>query len=510
MFVGPGFRPALRGQDLVVNGYLPSKVYSAFRIKNPNATFVNAALGHGMGTYKDFISRKTGRFGTGLFDDVLAVATQLGIKVEVKDMRDDLPVEMEINENMFENITLRDYQVDAIKKCAQYQNGFIRKPTGGGKTVDLAAFALAFQNRVDGKPAKILYLMDRVGLARQTVKRFIEYGIKKSDITLITGKGKTEKNPSPYEWNETSLANKRIVIAIWQNHEALLPHMWQFDAVFVDESHHSRGKVMQKMLKKAINARVRIGVSGTPFTGELIDDLQRKSMFGSIIYELETKELIDREFLVKPIIRFFQIARNDRYMNIANGWPEIYDAGVISFDYRNHLIAEMAKGLEGKTLILFKNYDHGNLIMDKLGIKDLEINNKFNLYKTFHKSRNGKTLVKDLFYVDGRFDPSVREKALDAFRKTDNAIIVASGIFDEGIDFPGINSLVIASGGKSFVKTIQKLGRALRPNNSGLVHVFDFMDMSHRILRKHSDSRLGIWQKEGHKIEIVKITNKDD
>ncbi|MDD3297227.1 MAG: helicase-related protein, partial [Candidatus Omnitrophica bacterium] len=268
------------------------------------------------------------------------------------------------------------------------------------------------------------------------------------------------------------------------------------------------GKIMQDMLKKAVNARVRIGVSGTPFTGELIDDLQRKAMFGSIIYELETKELIERDFLVKPIIRFFEIHRRDAYMHVASGWQDVYDAGIVTFDYRNHLIAQMAKGLEGKTLILFKNHEHGNLIMQKMGVPDLQIDNKFKVYKTYYKT-DKRTVVKDLFYVDGRFDAFVREKVLDAFRHSDNATIVASGIFNEGVDFPGINSLIIASGEKSFVKTIQRLGRALRPNNSGLVHVFDFLDKSHRILERHSAARLGIWQKEGHKIEIVKITNND-
>ena len=75
--------------------------------------------------------------------------------------------------------------------------------------------------------------------------------------------------------------------------------------------------------------------------------------------------------------------------------------------------------------------------------------------------------------------------------------MIASPIFDEGVDLPEINSLIIAPGGKSEWKTIQKIGRGLRKkaSNKPLI-VYDFIDAS-RFLKKHSRARMKIYEKEG-------------
>ena len=71
-----------------------------------------------------------------------------------------------------------------------------------------------------------------------------------------------------------------------------------------------------------------------------------------------------------------------------------------------------------------------------------------------------------------------------------------STIFDEGVDIPEVNVLIIAAGGKSEVKTIQRIGRGLRKKKVGGVLVFDFKDAS-KFLDRHSIDRIKVYQKEG-------------
>ena len=57
------------------------------------------------------------------------------------------------------------------------------------------------------------------------------------------------------------------------------------------------------------------------------------------------------------------------------------------------------------------------------------------------------------------------------------AILVASTIFDEGVDIPEIDALILAGGGQSYIKNIQRVGRALRPKmHKDYVVIYDFLD----------------------------------
>jgi superfamily II DNA or RNA helicase len=86
-------------------------------------------------------------------------------------------------------------------------------------------------------------------------------------------------------------------------------------------------------------------------------------------------------------------------------------------------------------------------------------------------------------------------------RERQPGVYIATPIFDEGVDVPGIDVLILAGGGKSNIKLLQRLGRGMRtdPDKVQLL-VLDFIDDTNRYLFKHSEERLNVYEREDFQI----------
>jgi superfamily II DNA or RNA helicase len=84
-------------------------------------------------------------------------------------------------------------------------------------------------------------------------------------------------------------------------------------------------------------------------------------------------------------------------------------------------------------------------------------------------------------------------------------VLVASKIFDQGIDIPELNSLVLAGSGKSSARALQRIGRVIRKGKDKKdAIVVDFYDQC-KYLREHSKARKNIYMTEpGFKIIMPK------
>lgn len=89
-------------------------------------------------------------------------------------------------------------------------------------------------------------------------------------------------------------------------------------------------------------------------------------------------------------------------------------------------------------------------------------------------------------------------------------VLCHNSIFEEGVDVRNLKFLIIASGGKSAVRTIQRLGRGLRMKKFGAntVHVVDFIDETHQRLLDNSQYRLAAYRREDHEVKIVRKNAK--
>jgi type I site-specific restriction endonuclease len=79
----------------------------------------------------------------------------------------------------------------------------------------------------------------------------------------------------------------------------------------------------------------------------------------------------------------------------------------------------------------------------------------------------------------------------------DNVVCIAiSAIFSTGVNIKNLHNIVFAAGGKSFIRTVQSIGRGLRlhANKTRLI-IIDLCDLLH-YGERHCEKRIEIYKKE--------------
>jgi superfamily II DNA or RNA helicase len=375
---------------------------------------------------------------------------------------------------------LYDYQKEACEEFFKPRQipyrGVIKIGTGGGKTVCGATIA-----RVVDAPT--LFLVHGKKLARQNHEVFKKvFHDRLDDIGFIDS-----KTWSP---NLITIASSDTLYSRMKNieYEDRIKELFKdIVLVIVDECHRSTSKSFVEILK-SINAPMRLGLSGTPNKKEDDRDLLLHSLTGSIIYEMGVSKLkeagtISKAHLVSVIINKPEL-REDL------DWLDAYDYLIVNNAYRHNVISKLVaeRANAGKTILV--------LAGNSLALAD-------NLFTAITKLID----PADVRLVNGLSENSVVDSAFKDLQDKKVKVVITTTISDEGLDIPAINCLVVAGGGKSFVKTVQRVGRALRlKDDGGHAEILDVMDNTNEYLRKHSKARLDHYESEGlfDSVEIIK------
>lgn len=227
-----------------------------------------------------------------------------------------------------------------------------------------------------------------------------------------------------------------------------------FDVIFFDECHHAAAKTIYRIGMNCRQDTQIYGLSATPFLRDE-DNLMVEAVLGPIVYRIGEQELISGGFIVNPTITFLRTKDlGKKYFFV---YKDAYDELIMKNEARNIRICSLIEN-DRKHLILVTRVEHGELLHQMLK----------------HKGS---------VFLHGGLSKEERTK-------TDAPILIATGIYDEGVDIPEIDVLIIAGGGKSDIKTIQRVGRALRPSkNKTGVKIFDFYDRG-KWIESHAKSRV--------------------
>ena len=130
-------------------------------------------------------------------------------------------------------------------------------------------------------------------------------------------------------------------------------------------------------------------------------------------------------------------------------------------------------------------------VRDKILVIVTEIKHGENLKELFKK--NGI----ETEFCSGSMSVSDRAKLLKKLENGKLNVLIASTIFDEGIDIKAIGGVVLAGGGKSIPALYQRIGRSMRKKKEdNYCVIIDFWDMTHRILNKHSKQRYKVVEED--------------
>lgn len=432
----------------IVGTFKDSKLDNAFSVATSKAFF--RAGPRGFDPKKHYYRKGTQAFPTGLWRDIRKFLKGQGHTVTIKDTRTKPDITETEGWDQLQGIELRDYQTAAVKKVLHYGQGILHISTGGGKTEVMAGIIKALDT------PKTLILTSKQALIQQTRERLAErLGIDPFDIGVAT-QGMWIDGDSGITVGLVST----IMQPKWKKKRQA--YNTECQLLMLDEGHHAGAKGWY-MCAQANKAYYRVGLTATPKGRSDGKDLSLRSVTGKVVHRVSAHKLIKRGFLAQPYV-FYTDIHNPRL--ITNTYEEVYKDGIVKNEERNDIIVRYAQELvkAGRRVWIFVNrIEHGKLLEQRI--------------------RHSQ------FLAAARTSVIQQRVAADRFARGKLDVLILTNIFNEGVDTPAVDAIIMAAGGLSIIDTLQRVGRGMRAKEDNRLFVFDFRDQTHHVLYKHSEKR---------------------
>jgi superfamily II DNA or RNA helicase len=354
------------------------------------------------------------------------------------------------------SIHLRDYQIDGYNAFFEGKNPQGSKfrmiesiSTGGGKTV-LAAKAIAVIN------LPTLFFVHTKDLLIQTKRVLIDlFG---EEYVGSAGGGEDTYKNDKGEYKQIIVA--MIQAFYYHGKKAGYDIKPQYKEILVrsklmiaDECHHSSSDSWFWIAQEC-EAPYRLGLSATPWRNDG-KDLLLQAATGPVGHKVSSRDLVDMGFLSRPNIKMYNIQTklDPRFEDTT--WHNVYKAGIVFNPHRNAVIAAAAvqNMINNRSVLIIINMKiHGILL--------------WNIINQMIAQKKEEGVAVDssccAMFMNSGFDIESRRTCLNLFRTGQLRCIIGTSIYDEGIDLPSVNTVIMAAGGKSDTKVIQRLGRSLR------------------------------------------------
>ena len=440
-------------------------------VRVPNYQYTKSyAMGHWDGM-KKFYHRGYGTFLTGFLPLVCDLWREEGYTLTITDARKHYRPNYDATD-------LRDYQAHELARvlgstltfhdiCAEkgglthipWMRGIVKHPTGSGKTF----FAGGIIRSTD---LPTLYLVEKLDLLHQTQEFLADFLHR--NIGII---GDSHVNIKKCTVGTVQTLRSRL--------DALRDYLTRIRMLLIDECHHVSDATYHTISTLCKRAPYRLGFSGTPLSRNDIGDVYLVGHTGNIISELDREMLEARGFLSTPTVYVFPVDDTP----LSASYPQAYKYLIVESAIRNGIIGDIVQVCakqNKKVLVLVRHIKHG---------KSLN-----RLFKKLH--------IKNIF-LQGKDDADKRRRILKQLGTKGRNVIIATSIFDEGVDAPDIDCVVMAGGGASKIKSIQRVGRGLRPKEgANTLTVIDFDDTSNRYLSAHAYERFTAYEQEGFTIQM--------
>lgn len=347
---------------------------------------------------------------------------------------------------------LRDYQKDALVKAYVARHGIVSLPTASGKTMIALRliWALGLNTVVFVHTHELLtQWCEQVESILMLQEDKIGY-----DAVRVFRRPLDKEGPSVkiamlqtvYSGLEKDADRPAANVVLKAKHDLLI----------ADECHHYAADTFYAVARD-IDAKYKIGFSATT-EREDGEDMKMEAAIGPICIKLSAEELINAGYLARPIFEFINVpATQIRGRTFA----QVYASGVVNNEIRNKAVAARALQLaeEGRQVYIHVEHINHGKILSQL------VNAPFVSSKSKH-----------------------REETISTFRKGFTRILIST-LLGEGVDIPGISAIVMAGGRRTEIGTIQKVGRALRPDPEFPTSIIvDFADRG-KYLSEHASAR---------------------
>ena len=351
---------------------------------------------------------------------------------------------------------LHPYQEKAAIAALQQGRGISEIATGGGKTLLCATLIESIRYHLKKPDALAVVLVPTIQLVEQTSQDFINYGLTK--VTKWSGNNVPDPEARIIVVGTSILMSKHTDCSL----------LAEADIFLGDEAHgFRRGNSINKKLD-LLTTLHQFGFTGT-LPPSKMDEWAILGRFGPITYIEKTDSLKEQGFVsdFKVVVLNVQHRNPPKRKWYAKDDPnqplptEFYHEELeflFNSNRRNEIVSKLAYRLPSNSLIIVDRLQHGENLFNKL------------------KEVCG--LDRPVYYINGSVDIEEREKIRDLIKTHKDVIIVAiAKIFSTGLNIPNLHNIIFASAGKSKIKIMQSIGRALRLHPSKtLAMIFDIAD----------------------------------
>ncbi len=482
------------------------------------------------------------------------------------EVEDECPIELPESyveslkpDKLLHEITFRDYQFKTLKDTLKAKRCLIPAATNAGKTEIFAGIMVAvlrYANKDKDfltfypKPRVVMFVPE-AKLMVQTVERLRKrlgkefsvggFGAKSfdlsCDITVAT----------------VSMLHSRIKKDPWRSK---ILEVYNSTILFVGDEFHKGSAKTWIDQSNQIKAVYRIGGSGTIESKEEEKNFKIMGCCGPQISGVTNDYMIEQGYSAKPIIKIKDYKSYDRdydslpYKHIDETDAQWYNGEdfekvvYVSREERpkrlkngniqiNPLTKKVVMENTGKSIIRKScgaelSVSPGSLLNQEhayeMGVCLFKHRNKDILsYCEEYSEKNLKVLVsvnkpahglllRDLLndnsiraeFVYGAHSVDERTKVLDDIANGLLDVVLASSIFNEGVDTPDFRVVINAAGGKDHKALLQKVGRGLRKkeeDNTVIIH--DFIDSQNVYTLEHSIARLEEYENQKFDIEYL-------
>lgn len=328
-------------------------------------------------------------------------------------------------------INLRPYQQHAVVAVRDaYRNGrrapLLVLPTGGGKTIIFSHIAATTAAR--GKRAIIL--VHRIELLRQTYEKLTWAGVR----TGLVNPKYTPDITAPVQVASVQTLGRRLEFL----------RVFNPDLIVIDEAHHATAGTWRTCIQQVPNARV-LGVTATPCRGDGKGlGLHVGGLFDELVEGPTVKELIDMQFLVRPVV----YAPTQRL--------DLSGIKIKMGDYDKHEIeiAVDKPTITGDAVAHYRRLCSGApAVVFCISVRHAE-----------HVAAEFRAAGYRAYAVDGSMDDDQRKRILAGLGTGLVQVVCSCDLISEGTDIPAVACAILLRPTQSLGLYLQQVGRALRPS----------------------------------------------
>lgn len=322
----------------------------------------------------------------------------------------------------FDMAWLDDHQERGVEAVWANAAGVLHMPTASGKTEIMAALAGLF-------PCRWLFLVHRTALVEEIAQRI---QLRIGEVVAQLGEG---------SWRDARLSAgtfQTFARALRAEDQRAVQVLERTQALGVDEAHILGAESYYAVAMRTPNAFYRVGFSGTPFARHDGMGARVVAALGPTIARVRVAELVSKQLVARGTVHVVALPLRNAYL--AANYQSAYDLHVVRDGRRRALAVELMRREKHKLGLAFVREEaHGKLLAAAL-------------------ERAGMATA----FVWGKRDKDYRRRAVAALESGALDNLVASVVFQEGVNVPNLARVFHFAAGKSEIATLQNTGRGAR------------------------------------------------